>query len=127
MQPDFPCFPSLAAVVVVSVDKVEIFQVFEVVADSTVAELVLVVRLGELLVSLIDVAGLNLVLFSIEFFDGLVEEVVVFCEVVEDLGGVLLTGLLLGSLDLVFGDNGVLGGFGAGFQPLEGEADVLGC
>ena len=51
MQPDFPCFPSLAAVVVVGVDKVEIFQVFEVVADSTVAELILVVGLGELLVS----------------------------------------------------------------------------
>ena len=52
---------------------------------------------------------------------------VVFCEVVEELGGVLLTGLLLGFLDVVFGDNGFLSCFGAGFQPLEGEADVLGC
>ena len=92
---------------------------FEVVADSTVAKLVLVVGLGDLLVSLIDVAGLDLALFGVEFFDCLVEEVVVFCEVVEELGGVLLTGLLLGFLDLVFGDDGALGGFGAGFQPLE--------
>ena len=58
---------------VFGVDEVEIFQVFEVVADSTVAELVLVVRLGELLVLLVDIACLDLVLFCVEFFDGLVE------------------------------------------------------
>ena len=43
----------------------------------------------------------------------------VFCEVVEELGGVLLVGLLLGFLHLVFGDDGFLSCFGAGFQPLE--------
>lgn len=48
-----------------------------------------------------------------------------FCEVVEELGGVLLTGLLLGFLDLGFGYNGVFSCFGASFQPLEGESDVL--
>ena len=58
---------------VVGVDELEVFEAFEVVADPPVAELVLAVGLGELLVSLIDIAGLDLVLFSIEFFDGLVE------------------------------------------------------
>ena len=100
-------------------DEVEVIQVFEVVADAPVAKPFFLVGLGELLVSLVDVTCLDLVLFGVKLFDGLIEEMMVFCKVVEELGGVLLTGLLLGFLDLVFGNNGFLGGFGAGFQPLE--------
>ena len=92
---------------------------FEVVADPPIAELVLAVGLGELLVSLVDIPCLNFCLFGVEFFDGLVEEMMVFCEVVEELGGILLPAFLLCFLDMVFGDNGFLSCFGAGFQPLE--------
>lgn len=50
-----------------------------------------------------------------------------FCEVVEELGGVLFPTFFSDALGVGFGDDGFLSCFGAGFQPLECEADVLGC
>ena len=53
--------------------EVEVIQVFEVVADAPVTKPFFLVGLGELLVSLVDITCLDLVLFGVELFDGLVE------------------------------------------------------
>jgi len=59
--------------VVVGVDEVEVIQVFEVIADPPVAKSFFLVGLDELLISLVDIAGLDLVLFGVKLFDSLVE------------------------------------------------------
>jgi hypothetical protein len=81
----------------------------------------LLVAVGEFLVALVDLSGLNriavFVLF-IEFCDGLMKQLMVRCELVEDLCSVSLTGLLLDVLNCVFGEHGVCFFCGC-FQPLE--------